>query len=58
MTHNDEDVRLSMPFMRWQAMAEKLAEAIRYHGPYMDDQCRAVLAESDAMRRNDGDPDD
>jgi hypothetical protein len=45
-----EDVRLSMPFVRWHAMADMLAEAIRNHGPWMDDECRAVLAKYDAMR--------
>ena len=54
VTHNAEDVRLQMPFVRWRVMADQLAEAIRNHGPWMDDQCRAVLAAYDAMAQSDG----
>jgi len=40
---------------KWQAerdLADELAGAIAAHGPWMDDQCRAVLAKWEAARGN------
>ena len=46
----DTDLMYRQMITAWRKMAEELAEAIRNHGPWMDDQCRAVLAKYDALR--------
>jgi hypothetical protein len=45
-----DDVRRLMPFMRWQALAEELAEALRGHENWKDcDACILALDRYDEM---------
>ena len=43
-----ENVRLVAQKIELRKIADKLAEAIRNHGPWIDDQCRTILAAYDA----------